>query len=347
MRATRSTCRAAATVATLLSLVAAGCSGPSERLDVGMREVASDIVLGSRTPAPRPAVVDDRSVPVALPAIPVPPPASRPPLPPPTPPPPAPTPTPSPVEPCPGLDPLDAPRDEAFRDRATPPAEATYRYRLEGEVSVSGADAVTRQLTGDATRAIEDVVVADDGDLSFTLVSQAGERTTRTGYAAVNTELSDPTGGAVDATGAQEVTTGVYLAYVEASGGPGADVSFHPTAPLKLLEFPAFPGASYRSAGTDPLSGLSMSFTATVGEKVLVNACGDPVQAITVELTEGRLDGPSVNLDFAATYDLATQYGGLPVRESVTSAGREGFDTVARTLRATVNEVPDRAGGGA
>lgn len=340
----------------VLALVASACSGPSEPLAVGMREVASEVVLGAQTDrAPRPVPVDEREdrAPVTLPVVPGParPPSTDTPPPPPQREPPT-TPRPSPpppppADPCPAFDPLQPPRDEAFHDRGTAPAERAYPYRVEGEISVSGADPGSQTLETEATRRVEDVVVEDNGDLSFVTVTELEGRTTRTGYEVVNEELADPTGGAVDATGAEQVPTGVYLAFVETTGGTGAELSFHPAAPMKLLEFPAFTGSSYRSAGTDPASGVSMSFQATIGEKTLVNACGEPVQAITVELTEGRLDGPMVNLDFTATYDLATQYGGLPVRETVTSSGREGLDTVSRTVSATVNVVPRRAEGAA
>ncbi|MCA1711932.1 MAG: hypothetical protein LC789_10015, partial [Actinobacteria bacterium] len=115
---------------------------------------------------------------------------------------------------------------------------------------------------------------------------------------------------------------------------------FEPVVPMKLLEFPAFETTTYTVASTDPLTATTMSYTATIGKELRINACGEPVFGIAVHLTDGRIDGPLTNVEFTATYVIATQYGGVFVRDAFVLAGREGVDTVSRDNLAVINEVP-------
>ena len=59
-----------------------------------------------------------------------------------------------------------------------------------------------------------------------------------------------------------------------------------------------------------------------------------------VELTDGRITGPSTQVEFAAIYDFGTQVGGLMLRSQFEIAGQEGINTVFRTNTATISDVP-------
>src|SRR5438105_1531225 len=115
------TSRGAAGVALLVAvLLTAGCAGPKQDLDVGVSEVASDIVLGAPGKVPAPALapvpLPPNGLPVALPptvvGLPQPPPL------------PEPVPFVPPVT-CPSAPPLSVPKLVAPNDVTLPPAAAT------------------------------------------------------------------------------------------------------------------------------------------------------------------------------------------------------------------------------
>ncbi len=320
--------------ALLLALSAAACSGPREPLDVGVREVASNIVLGAqggRVDRPVAAPIPPAPVAVNLPT------PARVPAPPRF----APTPTPAPPieDPCPTADPLFVPAHAAPDDLGEPPVEESFAYRNDGTFSVSGPNANEGVFDQPSTRAIEEVLVDPDGDVTYDVVAELAGTTTRSSYLVRNARpVEDPLG--VGDQAGLDPQRGFYLTAVESTLPDGSTTTFAPAAPLRLLRFPAFVGDTFDAVGTDPLSGTTMQYTATVAARARVDACGELIDAIRVELTEGRIDGPNANVEFAATYDIATQYGGLIVRDQVAVSGREGLDNVTRSNIATISRVP-------
>jgi hypothetical protein len=59
-----------------------------------------------------------------------------------------------------------------------------------------------------------------------------------------------------------------------------------------------------------------------------------------LDLTAGKLLSRTQNLDFASTYALGTEYGGLMLRERTAYAGTDNGDGVSRTNTATVSVAP-------
>lgn len=356
-------------LAMLAAVVLVACGQPREPLNVGMREVPNDIVLGGgATPTPEPTnappppplpptpVVISAPVAIAPPARPrfTPPPrpqasASPSASPAATPSPsvsaspsgtPSPTPTAAPADVCPADNPLDAPAKEARRDFAIPPAEEVLTYRNLGSFSISGADANEGTFEGDTMREVTEVEPnEDDDDFTYAVVARLADTVTTSTYRAINTPPIPELGVALDQAGAQD-TRGLYLVSTVTEAPDGTMSSFAPQPELLLLPFPSSLGDTFDAAGADPISGVSMSYSATIGDTVRVNACGAPVQGVEVVLSAGRIVGPDQNVDFTARYVFATQYGGMSMEDEFNIAGTEAGQTSSRTNLATINLVP-------
>lgn len=327
-------------------LVASACSGPREPLSVGVREVPNNIVLADAPESEPAGMAPIPPAPVKVPIvtaapIPAPPRFAPEPSPPPAP----------PVEQCPRANPLDVPAEGVTDGFATPPVEESFRFRNDGEFTVSGPNANEGTFTEPTARVIQAVELQDDGDFTYDVGASLGGTVTTSSYLVRHTERLDDGLGIGDQAGLDE-QRGLYLTAVNSRLPDDRVVTFQPADPLRLLRFPVFVGDTFDVAGADPFTATSMSYTVTVTDRVRVDACGELIDAWRVSLTNGRVDGPNTNVEFVATYDIATQYGGLIVRDTVVTSGREGLDTIVRTNTATISSVPaffgpfDPTGGG-
>lgn len=303
----------------LVVITGPACSGPTHSLDVGIKEVPSDIVLGSpESGAPAPAPVPP-AVPVVVgPGLPpglfAPPGA------------PARSSTTLPPKPCPDTDPLMAPKRQATTTISDPPPEGTLPFRVQGGFSVSGPDAREGRFPADSTRTVAQLHATGTG-FTYEVAAALAGTTTTTGYQVIN--RSSVPG-----------ELGLYVTFIGTQSATGAKSSFHPALPMKLVDLPMIANNSVTAAGTDPISATTVSWSTTVKQKQRVAACGTMLDSITVVLDSGRVDGPDTDADFSATYSIATQFGGLSLADTVKIAGREGFDTIARDISSTVSADP-------
>ena len=313
------------------ALLTAGCGGPETPLRLGFKEVPSDVVLGDQNPDAPPGPADSpqgerpvQELPPSIVALPPPPFEARGRVPRPTPPAPA----------CPAADPLQAPALEAPSHIEAPPAEAQYLFRNDGRFEVSGPNARRGRFPATSLRTVKVLLRSDDGAVfDFSVAELLGDVTTTTTYRVVRTA-----GLGAAAEGAAEA--GMYIRQIE-SVRPGEDpATFTPTPSLQLAALPLVRGAQVQARGFDPTTATTMSFTATVSGKARVDACGDPLDSFTLDLTEGTLLSPDADLEFAATYALGTQFGGLILRDTVAFAGTDGGEGVSRTNTATISQVP-------
>lgn len=315
----------------LVGALTGGCAGPQTPLRLGFKEVPSDVVLGDQTkddPPPAPSTSGADSGLVVLPpsivALPPPPFAARERAP--RRPPPGPT--------CPTADPLQAPALEAPSTISAPPADAQYLFRNTGTFEVSGPDARRGSFPATALRTVKVVFESDDGEVfDFSVSELLGDVTTTTTYRVVKTAAL---GTAADGT----ADPGIYIRQVE-STSPGEEAAvFTPTPALRLAALPLVRGAEVEAQGVDPTTATTMSFTSTVTGKARVDACGEPLDSFTLEITDGTLLSPAQDLEFAATYALGTQFGGLILRDEVAFAGTDGAAGVSRTKTSTISQVP-------
>jgi hypothetical protein len=308
-------------------MILAGCSGPSRPFELGLKEIPSDLLLGSQTKAgpPLPAQLPPMTFFVSdLAGGPSP---FRPvddTLSPPIPEPPRP-----PANPCREAPPLSSARRQIALDVSQPPVPATYTYRMTGTLFDGQGN---RQLPPVATRDVRNGRATPNtpGDFTFDVaVSQADRTTTTTYHVVPRTSAAVP--------------PGLYIAKVDS----GASMPFTPKPELLLLPFPANTGTTFTAAGSDGLT--TLSYDGTVSQVDRVDACGEFVDAVTVVLKNGRASsgraeaGTAVVENFEASYAIATQYGGLAVRDFFQGGSPTGF--AARRLEGVISQVPkDPAG---
>lgn len=307
-------------------LLVTGCGGPARPLDLGFKEVPSDVVLGAQT-SPTPTALPSVG-PVSV--VPLPPPPSVVSLPPPpfdvpptaTPPPPLSSPS-----ACPPEDPLAAPKVEAPTTITAPPVQAAYLYDNVGTYSVSGADARTGSFPARTLRIFNHIQKLSAGTFSYDVSELIGDTTTTTTYLV-----------STDSVGNQR--DGLFLNKMTYRRSDGTAATFTPTPPLELAALPLLRGATMDQRAVDPQTQTAMSFTTTIEGKARVFACGEPLDTWTIHLSKGSLVSPTQNLQFDATYQLGTQFGGIVLRDAVAFTGTDGNAGIQRSNRATISSVP-------
>lgn len=309
----------------LSAALLAGCAGPGHPVDLGFKEVPSNVVLGTQT-SPTP-------VPSQQPLLPLPPP------PPPSvvslPPPPFTSPThedppdllPSPAA-CPTPDPLAAPALEAPSTIGKPPVAAAYLFDNVGTYSVSGANARRGSFPARTLRVYGNVKAISAVSFDYDVSELIGDTTTTTTYRVLNDELAPPPG------------KGLYLVKLSYRRSDGKPAQFAPIQPILLAALPLLRGAASDQRGIDPQTQTVMTFTTTIEGKARVYACGVALDTWTVHLTKGVLTSPSQDLQFDATYQLGTQFGGIVLADAVAFTGTDNGDGLQRSNRATIASVP-------
>ena len=316
----------------LLATFTAACGAPEDPLNLGFKEVPSDVVLGTQTSAPPPAPPAEsggggRLVPLPPSIVALPPPPFEP----------GRRPLPAPPEPpkCPTADPLKAPAVEAPSSVAAPPKDAQYLYRNKGTFEVSGANARRGTFPETSLRTVKVLFLSDDGRVfDFSVAETLGDITTSTTYRVIK-----PAPSAVPAPAAAS-DAGLYILRLESARASGETAAFSPSPALQLAAFPLVRGAQVQSRGVDPTTATTMAFTSTVSGKARVDACGEPLDSFTLELTEGTVLSPEQDLEFSATYAVGTQFGGLLLRDTVAFAGTDGDAGVSRSNTATITRAP-------
>ena len=307
-------------------LLVTACGGPDRPLDLGFKEVPSDVILGAQTsPTPMPG---PSAGPVSV--VPLPPPPSVVTLPPPPfevpqggPERPPPSPMPS-APSCPPVDPLEAPAVEAPTSIAKPPVAAAYVFNNVGTFSVSGADA-RKGTFPERTLRVVDKIAPGEGRFSYDVSERIGDTTTTTRYEVVTNAAAE---------------NGLFITRMTYRRTDGQVAEFTPTPAVKLAALPLVRGAQSEQRAVDPVTQTAMTFVSTVEGKARVNACGEPLDTWTVHLTQGRLVSPNQDLEFDSTYQVGTQFGGLVVQDAIAFKGTDGPNGVQRSNRATIAAVP-------
>ena len=338
-----------ARVALLAILALTSCAGPQKPFDVGVKDVATDVIYGAPpaddAPIPLPPVAP--VVPVTLP----PPPAVLPSVPA------APSAAPLPVAPrpetCRAADPLSLPATPATETIAGAPAVAAYPFRVDGRYEISGAAAERGVYPTQGTRSVvvpsaHPPLAQSAGDVSFDVVATLGTTTTTSTYL-------------LDRDGAQP---GLYLTRVDTRAASGTS-TYAPEPALLALPLPATVGTRWQAFGVDPTTGMATSYNGEVGKHVRVDACGRLVDAIAVHL-DGEIGNRCVQQNgaprvcspgtagagsqvdptaagsttFTADYAYATQVGGLIVRDHVVTTTATASGTTAQDITATISRAP-------
>lgn len=324
--------RRAFVVLVAVAIAGSACSGPKERVEVGIKEFPTDVILGAQgvTEAP---VLTQQATPSA-PLLVIRPPAS-----------PRRSAGPAqsaaaPTGPCPSAHPFDAPKREAPNRASVAPAAASYLFRNSG---TSGAGVLQPQ----STRTIKDVV---GGGIDFKIEeSLAGVNTTTTYHVTPSSDIPEQ--------------AGLFIAGIQKSPN---DI-FTPRPMIKIFEFPAMGNEFWQSSGADPTTGVSMSLQGRIGietpdgpdagpepdiiTRARVDACGQVIDAWLVEIggpssvaapdpAGATIIGPGKDLRLKAIYAIATQFGAFSVYDKYQLTGTENFQTVKLINEATISELP-------
>ena len=317
----------------LLLALTPACGGPERPLSMGFKEIPSDVVLGDQTSSTLPPDEAETGAPAfALPpsivALPPPPfdDVRRP------------VPAPPVRPPCPTADPLQAPSVEAPSTIDAPPVDGAYFFRNKGNYDVSGANPRRGSFPATSFRTVKTTFQSEDGRVfEFTVAETLLDTTTTTTYRVVKAaEIGAAAEGTADA--------GLYILQIETRNLAGDTATFNPTPELRLAALPLVRGARVEARGVDPITATTMTFASTVSGKSRVDACGEPLDSFTLDLTEGRLIGPEQDLQFVATYAVGTQFGGLVLRDTVAFTGTDGDAGVSRTNTSTISQAPGRRG---
>ena len=316
----------------LIALLLSSCAGPRAGIEVGSKDVPVDIVLGDQRQAVPPPPPGSSPV-TGFPGF-IEPPAPRPE--PGAPPPPAPLP-----QACPLANPLEASKLVALKRAPKPPPAASYRYRNKGTIKVGAG--VEQSYPPEATHTVRNIQPDGAGNYTFDVAVLLAGVTTTTTYRVLNT--------------GQTPDRGVYIVATLTSYPDGTSEAFTPDQALLLMPFPPPEygtnledeldrqrGADYRSTGTDPLSQTTMVLEATIEGKDRANACGEWVDAFSIKVVQGKIVGPTKNIDFTGTYLIAPQYGALVVDTNLTFTGTETegtrTDTIESHIHSTINKIP-------
>jgi hypothetical protein len=228
----------------------------------------------------------------------------------------------APVETCPAADPTDVnaqPRTEAGRDLGPAPNAQTIGYRVDGRF-------LGTAFSGVIERGIVHPTTAANGNTAFSVESTALGVKTTADYAG-----TQPAG---------QVPGSVGLSGITADGrGIDARPSFHAPKPVTLMPLPATLAATWNDATVDPLTATTYKVSGTVVGKSRVDACGQFVDAWQVTISQD-VDTPFQQIHSEITDWIATQYGGLIVKESVSWSGLAGTQQVAGDYTATVDKDP-------
>lgn len=318
------------TAACLAVAILTSACGAAPSLPIGVKEYPADIVYGDTSKPEPPAPVPGADPAPAFPGF-LAPPAPRTELPgqSPSTTTPRPSTTLAPVA-CPADDPLEVPRKEAPPEVRDDPQPGRYLFRQEGVARVDGKVAST--LAPSAERRLDNLRALQLSSYRFDLTVKEFEAETTTTYE-------------VARRGAEN---GLHIAQIRSSD-PFGTSAFTPSAPVKLLPFPANTGSRWRSAGTDPLHGITLSINGLVKGKTRVNACGTPLDAWLVEVgtdpqtgQPSRIVGPGRSVVITGTYAVATQFGGLIVAEDLTLDGTDGGRPVKITTKTAISDPEPR-----
>ncbi|MFN2462419.1 MAG: hypothetical protein ABR573_00770 [Candidatus Dormibacteria bacterium] len=304
-----------------LSVILGGC-GPHVPLEVSVRQVPVDIILGLQKvqraithalPSFPPGVnfggpfgSNGGGAQPAAPAVTA---GARPGI----------TPSSSPL-PCPVANLLTTfPDQAASSELMGTPQPGVYPFRNGGSYQPdTSTTAGVVKFPADATWTVSKArpLAQDifDFDVVNSAAGKAGTTTTTTTFRVVPHNVTEGTFGGVTATQA----AGVYITAITSKPNDGPFFTFNPQPMITYLNLPVTFGISWDTSGSDPASGLTLKLHGAIDDSLpgtnkgrrVVDACGTLIDTWEVVAT-GSLVGRTEKLDIATAYDVATQYGGM------------------------------------
>lgn len=239
-------------------------------------------------------------------------------------------PHPSPPKPpaCPKASPLSFPEKAATTEILNPPKGAKYLFRTVGGERTIGPIKQTLPF-------IEERQV---GNIETSVDPATGQTTIR--YVVTATSTAEVVVSGFVADSRQLALTGI------ARFANGAWTSFAPPAPLQILPIPPRQALllgnhldTWQSAATDPLSQTTVSVDGKVISPARIDACGNILDSWLAEL-KVRWISPSEDTTATWRINVATQYGGLIISETITREGTLNGQPFKEKRTTHITQVP-------
>ena len=341
-------------MAGLLVAAVAGCA-PPHSVQVGNRDVATDILLKGQPAAapaavplqpgfpiaPAPVVVGGGgSLSLPLPSIPPAPPT------------------------CPTASPLVGARDPATPLPPGPPQPGTYTYRQSGSFSIATTTKVHGSFPAIVSHTISNVAT-QTGGWSFVDTDSTGMSVVYDVYPQQRVASGEPV--STDQTAATPVEAGIYARSFTYKRADGTVDVLTPQPEVLIAPLPLDNrGATWRSRGVDSASGITVwvngqiglgkKFTPSVDR---IDACGSVLQAYWVQYTvaadnsattgvstaseepPSSLQGRDIGVAFVGTQvAFATQYGGIPLEQRDLLSGPDGVAQISIDRHESIMQAP-------
>lgn len=300
----------------LAGLVAAACSSSDPgNLEFGVRRLALDLAFVDEDAAP-PAQPE-----VIIQIVPAPPevtqpdfdfdrirvPADAPPPPPPLP----------PADLCPTAPPEATVELVASPGVIDPPTPGGYLRDNSGTIELLGAGLPLR-----LPYPFLSTWTVSDG----TSVTRPGPLGAPTGTESTQFTITKSLGGGFDITEIYEIGAEALLLVERKSVANGVETVIRPEPPIEFFHFGA-EGDDWASAGVDLENGFAMVIQGVIRDREVIDVCGDLIDTFVIDYTEqvvnlNTLENSGTNPDEPSVINIATQYGGLVVREEMHTTQR-------------------------
>ncbi|MBK5308104.1 MAG: hypothetical protein JJD92_15570 [Frankiaceae bacterium] len=304
---------------TLLPLLAA--CGPDNPLKVNLRGV--QITVPRQLPpaviAVVPPPVAPVPAPVVLPPLPELPPLAPAPLasPPTAPPPPA----------CPTADQLAVPAQQATVLVKSRPGDAAYNLKQGGKYTVTSAAETTQSVLPTSTSRTVKALTPPTSTVGQRVDAWSVTETDGKSASVATFVLFQPSSSP------QATPAGIYLSGLRWDDDVRGDLTFQPLGGgLLIFPLPAQQTTTpFAASQTDPASQTVVTLTGQVPGKKRVDLCGAVVDSFSLALT-GTITTPTQQLTVTWNQQIATQFGGLSVEDSLTLSGSNSASSVGARL---------------
>ena len=238
---------------------------------------------------------------------------------------------------CPTADPLAPAQVALASEPQAPPANGSYAFHQTGQVQYRSPAGSVVPAAPTVVRTVSATPMTSQGTYTYQTSETEGTVTEVTKFLVV------PQGVDVAFAAAAE-GAGLYLTEIDGYAPSGND-QFVPANPIQLLAFPAAAqvNTTFNMDGVDATRQLALKGTGTVVGPGRVDACGKVIYAYQVTVS-AELVGPSSDVNLAAAYWIAPQYGAISVQDSVSWQTNPSNPTqYTSTIEATISELPGGA----
>lgn len=159
-----------------------------------------------------------------------------------------------------------------------------------------------------------------------TRVTRPGPLGAPTGVESTQFTITKSLGGGFDVTETYEIGEEALLLVERRSVANGVETVIRPEPAIEFFHYGA-EGDDWVSAGVDQENGYGMVIQGVIRDREVIDVCGDLIDTFVIDYTEqvvnlrnGETSG--TNADEPSVIHLATQYGGLVVREEMHTTQR-------------------------